>query len=386
MVAALTGAKTPSDFHDLGEGLGSISGGVTALHINAFSNDLSMVIALIHAGADVNSLNDDFQTPLIVAVINSHDDCDLVEYLLDHGALIDHKDMKGFSAIAHAARNDFIHVARLLVERGASLETRNVRGENLLHLSSVESLRCFIYFHQQGCDVHAISLRGYTIFDTRDLRIRTYILNTRLIPHIDSTDGINLISDSLLAFGTSMTRMLYRGFPRDGRNTLLDSFRDKPPYLSPLCLAISNEELHDALPWLMDEGIDIEREISEAGTALMYACSLGRLEQIKILVRRGAILSYVDNAGRYHSAISSARQYPDVVHWLLVERFQDQPKLATYTVVTKGNGRSESHHRVWLLVLLLFLTMTIMVVKGLFFAYPVRITTLRLDETLGREP
>lgn len=370
MVKALTGATTPSDCHQLGEGWGHMSGGVTALHINALTKNLPMVMALINAGADVNSLNAESQTPLIVAVIMSGDDCALVEYLLDHGALIDHKDMEGLSAIAHAARHDLIHVARLLIERGASLETRNVRGENVLHLSSVKSLRCFIYFHQQRCDAEAISLRGYTIFHTRDLRTRTYILNARLIPHIDSIDGINLISDSLLAFGTRISRMLYRSFPADGRKRLLNSFLDKAPYLSPLCLAISNEKLHDALPWLLDEVVDMERDISEEGTALMYACSLGRFEQIKILVRRGAILSYVDNAGRYHSAVLSARQYPNIIRWLLVTRFQDQPKLSSYTVVTKGNGRSESYHGVWLFVLLLFLTMTMIVAKGLFSAYP----------------
>ncbi|RBR18897.1 uncharacterized protein FIESC28_05819 [Fusarium coffeatum] len=352
MVKALTGATTPSDCHQLGEGWEDMFGGVTALHMKAFHSNLPMAMALINAGADVNSLNAEFQTPLIVAVIESDDDCALVEYLLDHGALIDHKDSKGLSAIAHAALNDFIDVARLLVARGASLETRNVKGENVMHLSSVDSLRCFIYFHQQGCDVQAISLYGYTIFGTTDLRLRTYIQNARLIPYITSIDSINLISDSLQKLGTRMTRMLYRSFPRDGRTRLLDSFRDKPPYFSPLCLAISKEELHDALPWLLDEGIDIEREISEEGTAVMYACSIGRLEQVKILVRRGARLDYVDSMGMYHSAILSAKEYPEIIHWLLVERFQDQPKLASNAVVTKWENRSESHH-----------------LKGLFSAY-----------------
>ncbi|KAH7179969.1 ankyrin repeat-containing domain protein [Fusarium flagelliforme] len=369
MLKALTSATTPSDCHQLGEGWGNMPGGVTALHINVLAKHLPMAMALINAGADVNSLNAEFQTPLIVAVIISDDDCALVEYLLDHGALMDHKDIEGFSAIAHAARHDLIHVARLLVERGASLETRNVREETVMHISSVKSLRCFIYFHQQRCDAEAISLHGYTIFHTHDLRIRTYILNARLIPHIDSINGKNLISDSLLLFSTRMTRMLYRSFPKDGRNRLLNSFRDRSPYLSPLCLAISKEELHDTLPWLLDEVVDMEREISEEGTALMYACSLGRFEQIKILVRRGAHLDYVDSNGRYHSGILSARQYPDIIRWLLVGRFQDQPKLASYTVMTKGDDRSESHHRVWLSVLVLLLTMTIMVVRGLFSAY-----------------
>jgi ankyrin repeat protein len=327
MVKALTGTTTPSDCHQLGEGWGHMSGGVTALHMNAFINSLPMVMALINTGADVNSLNAEFQTPLIVAVIESDDNCALVEYLLDHGAHIDHKDMEGFSAIAYAAQHDLIHVARLLVERGASLETRNVRGETVMHLSSVSSLRCFIYFHQQRCDVEAISLCGYTIFHTRDLRIWTYILNARLVPHIDSIDGRNLISASLLSFNTRMTRMLYRSIRKDERHGFLNSFKDKPPYLSPLCPAITIPQLHDALTWLLDEGIDMEREISEEGTALMYACSFGRLEQIKTLVRRGARLDYVDSNGRYHSGILSARLYPNIIRWLLVQRFQDQPKL-----------------------------------------------------------
>ncbi|RFN51861.1 ankyrin repeat protein [Fusarium flagelliforme] len=128
MLKALTSATTPSDCHQLGEGWGNMPGGVTALHINVLAKHLPMAMALINAGADVNSLNAEFQTPLIVAVIISDDDCALVEYLLDHGALMDHKDIEGFSAIAHAARHDLIHVARLLYKDDADAISQFSQG------------------------------------------------------------------------------------------------------------------------------------------------------------------------------------------------------------------------------------------------------------------
>jgi ankyrin repeat protein len=83
------------------------------------------------------------------------------------------------------------------------------------------------------------------------------------------------------------------------------------------------------LELLMDHGADIEMLSPTHGTAVMFACTLGRLDSVKLLVRQGANLNVRCEDGRRFSAIDRAVHHPRVVRWLLVERFTDQRCLDT---------------------------------------------------------
>ncbi len=62
------------------------------------------------------------------------------------------------------------------------------------------------------------------------------------------------------------------------------------------------------------------------GTPLLNACAFGRLPMVKYLVRAGAkIIS--TKAGKPLSAIEAARNFPNIIQWLLVERYTDQPQI-----------------------------------------------------------
>ncbi|KAK8104564.1 ankyrin [Apiospora kogelbergensis] len=48
---------------------------------------------------------------------------------------------------------------------------------------------------------------------------------------------------------------------------------------------------------------------------------------VKLLVRSNAKLYYFDKNGVHRNAFDEAREWPDIIQWLLVGRFQDQVKL-----------------------------------------------------------
>jgi ankyrin repeat protein len=57
----------------------------------------------------------------------------------------------------------------------------------------------------------------------------------------------------------------------------------------------------------------MELEGGRAGTPLIGACEAGHLQTIKVLVRQGAKLIYLNKDGQEVSAIALAKHYPRVM-------------------------------------------------------------------------
>ena len=78
---------------------------------------------------------------------------------------------------------------------------------------------------------------------------------------------------------------------------------------------------------LLKLGADVEREGCEDGTALMTAGAFGRLEVVKMLVRKRARSQYITQTGQNRSLFRAAQGQPDIIHWLIFEQFIDQQRL-----------------------------------------------------------
>jgi ankyrin repeat protein len=72
-------------------------GGMTALHYAAREGHLEAVRALVEAGVDLNLVNGDKFTPLVMAITNGH--FELAKYLLDHGADPKPASLSGMTAL-----------------------------------------------------------------------------------------------------------------------------------------------------------------------------------------------------------------------------------------------------------------------------------------------
>jgi ankyrin repeat protein len=111
--------------------------GATALHRAARSDRfLSRSRLLFLSGADINAQDTERRTPLHVAA--GANAADTVEFLLAQGADADAMDAEGNTALHHAAcRPSSTHVLKLLLDKGASVNTRNDRNETPL-LSAIK--------------------------------------------------------------------------------------------------------------------------------------------------------------------------------------------------------------------------------------------------------
>lgn len=122
--------------------------------------------------------------------------------------------------------------------------------------------------------------------------------------------------------------------------------------ISPLCVAALGGAL-GSLDALLDIGADLEFEGHPTGTALMVASASGDLRAVRYLVHRGVKTHYISNRVRGNRAVSNrlsersaialAERHPDVIRWLLVERYTEQAKIESTSC---GIG-SEEPLRLW---------------------------------------
>jgi ankyrin repeat protein len=73
------------------------TGGMTALHYTAREGHMAAARALVESGADINPINADKFSPLVMAIANGH--FDLAWYLLDHGADPNLATLTGLAAL-----------------------------------------------------------------------------------------------------------------------------------------------------------------------------------------------------------------------------------------------------------------------------------------------
>ncbi len=92
-----------------------------------YENGRPIIELLIKQGLDVDSVNDDGQTPLHIAAYYG---CGIgVELLVENGADINAKDKWGKTPLHNAAYKHDYEIASFLVSRGADVNAKNNDGE-----------------------------------------------------------------------------------------------------------------------------------------------------------------------------------------------------------------------------------------------------------------
>jgi hypothetical protein len=93
---------------------------------------------------------------------------------------------------------------------------------------------------------------------------------------------------------------------------------------SPLCRAASKGSIK-IMENCLDMGADLDFEGCPLGSALMIASACGRLEAVRLLVRRGATVAYNGRIGPIN--VFAVARSKKVKSWLLVGRFNDRLRL-----------------------------------------------------------
>ncbi|KAM0435812.1 hypothetical protein ACHAPT_002700 [Fusarium lateritium] len=286
----------------------------------------NMARMLLSHGADVNARDTELLTPLHSAADYNLEP--MVKILLEAGADPNARDYEGTTPLGQAAIVGNMDMIRNLLEHGADPQTFSgmdfrIAGSDLELMHRLFNL---------GLDPYETILGNVSVLShliSWGSTSRTFALN-------GAFDFYRLAKHEPLFLNKLMTRecspselkAVLRRVPRE----LVSHVVNLEPQsgLSSGCLAIRVENV-DFLEHLLNFGFDFEREWCDQGSALMFAGYIGAFSSFKLLVRRGARLSYIgtDRHGQHvvRSVVEATRVYPKLMQWVLVGRYYESKYL-----------------------------------------------------------
>lgn len=96
--------------------------------------DITSLNILLSEGADVDSINQDGETPLMIA--SEIGNMRMLNILLIHNPDVNMKNQNGSTALMIAAENGQLYVADRLIQEGAKIDIKNNRGETAVELAA----------------------------------------------------------------------------------------------------------------------------------------------------------------------------------------------------------------------------------------------------------
>jgi len=304
----------------------------TALHVASYLNDYSAAIILLENGASVDCLNAGEETPLHIAA-NSNALL-VVQILLHYGFNINARNCYGNTPAMLAAFQSHDKIVEYLISRGASYYDENIYGETIVYIAcrskrpasvlsrlltiDCSSLRSTTFYNDTPLD-RAVSTNGSC------LSLFALLLNW----------GFDFSSFGNLFFHTSfldphipvpIIKRLIKRIPMDSIMREINRRPDNGKHDSPLVQAAKFVKL-EALALLISTGADLDFQGGTDGwPALYYACKWGRLRCVSYLLRAGA-KEFMNRGDVVCTAVQAASSFPNIVRWLLVERYTEQPKV-----------------------------------------------------------
>ncbi|PAA49418.1 hypothetical protein BOX15_Mlig024438g2 [Macrostomum lignano] len=236
--------------------------GIVALHVAAHEGQLEVMKELLELGADIEAVDEDGDTPLIMAAMNRQDDA--ADLLIEKGANVRHLNNKGLSAadVALAKRN--LNMVYSLEGVSHCLQYDSDIHEKTLTSAAQEGNTRVIEFWLE----HSPERRAYN----RQLgQKRTIAFIAALNGHLDI---IELLESKRADFELT----------DDRGNT-------------PLFCAAQNDHF-EVVQFLLDKRCNVNHENCNRRTPIFSAVNNGHEDIVSLLIRHGARVDHEDEDGR----------------------------------------------------------------------------------------
>jgi ankyrin repeat protein len=283
----------------------------TALHYAARLGLDGYIGRMVQLGADTEALNEDWETPLFIAVQN--DSVSTIRALLDAGASIHARNRLG-NSVLHAAVRNSLNTAETLIARGARINSQALDGKTALHRAVEESLR----------DASRVELIRLFVKNGAGMEIRDAEGNTPLMEAARS--GFAAVVKLLADLGASPQARDFKG--DTPLHSAVDSDRSELAALllgygvsihakntsgiSPYRLALDKRP-HMASVLLTPDRLNVSDDAGD--TPLHIAVSAGaNPEVVNVILGMGANAAAVDAAGK-----TALRLAVDAGNWELAK-------------------------------------------------------------------
>ena len=273
------------------------------LYLPALTGDLNRIRLLVDSGAAVNKTdNVSGQTALISACESGR--LKVAEYLIGHGADINHYDKKGRTALDYACSRNDADIVDYLLNQGAKIEkSRNDGGTALgvaCHNGSLAVVKLLI---KRSVDVNNSGRCGWTPLmcaaagGNVDI-VRCLVEAGAELETADDSGATALVYASQYGHVGIVIFLLQHGTDMEQ----IDIYGN-----SPLIVASVNGHL-DVVRVLVQKGANKDLMCPTKGTALFQAVVKGNLSVVQYLVQKGAdvnIRDPIDNFSPLEASITS---------------------------------------------------------------------------------
>ena len=280
------------------------------LHFAAYSGVLPLVRTILDQGKHEIDLQDpEGGTPLYWAALSGH--TLVVKLLLEKGASLNTKGYEGRTALHAAAMRGHENVVQLLLDNGAETGTKDIYGDTVLHQAVRSSDETVV---QLLLEVGVDAENG--------------IGETAL--HLAARQGSKRIIQLLLENGADI------GIKDNSGNTVLYK-------------AVTSHE-ETVVQLLLEIGVDFNAENSGGRTALHLAARWGSKNTVQLLLEKGADIDVKDAYGNtvLHQAVRSRSEA--VVQLLLKNGADVNTKNFAGNTILHAAARHHSESIVWLLL------------------------------------
>lgn len=300
---------------------------MTALHWAAVWNDVEAAELLLEYGASLHVLDEARNTPLLCPSTLMWQQFPVADVLVRKGVVIDARDRRGKTALLRASESGDAALVLFLIENGANVDAVDYFGCNFLHYAKNKEVFAIGISH--CLDPDRKDACGWTPvhFGLKESSLASLLLNRDL--DLDKSGPVPWETEPGAAsyypcltdyFQMYLKKLGWENFRRLANLEPATSW-------SPLCRYASIGDIL-TMDNLIRLGATLDFEGCPSGSALMIACSAGRLESVKFLVRNRASICY-HGPKDIRSAVAAAARCDAIVTWLLVRRFTEQPKLTS---------------------------------------------------------
>lgn len=257
-----------------------MSNGMTALHLAAHYQFLSIVRTLIDAKADLSVKGDQYGRAALHFAAEAGSTA-VVSLLIEKGSLVDIKTNTDWTPLHFAAGKGRSDVVSLLLRREANVEARTDDGSTALQIAAANN-------HSR---VIEILIRGGATIDPRT-----------------NEKGALAIAAQCGSLG-AVKCLLRAGADPNAQDRWGQS---------PLILACS-EGHANIVKFLLDTAskLDLEARTDDGRTPLMWASDKGHLEIVKLLVSRGATVNAEGNERETALMLATTSRHVEIFRYLL---------------------------------------------------------------------
>jgi ankyrin repeat protein/beta-lactamase regulating signal transducer with metallopeptidase domain len=301
------------------------------ISVNRDNNDIAKL--LIDKGADVNVGDEGNYTPLYYAIWNLNKD--MVNLLISKGAEVNFSAQEGDSIFYEAVWMDDFNIVKTLVDNGAKYDVKDKDGFTALHYAASQgSMDMVTLFISKGIDTSSIHMAACagdlskvkefieqgTAIDAKDeagwtalfwaacagrTEVAEFLIENGADINSDDGHGRSILHQAVHANAVKLVELLIS----NGAGVNAKDKRANTP--------LHSNTHRDVAELLIARGADINAKNNSGQTPLYWASQRGNKDVAELLIDKGADINSKDNNGLAPLHLAARRGQKDMVEFLI---------------------------------------------------------------------